>query len=137
MTVQETYAAHINVTVAGLLHVVTGQDAQTARVNLEHMGQTVLHAEVSHRRTLCIGLYIYVFAVFVVYGIHLVQKKLILGQFLQLVIAQALEHHDRIVTNLFPHIGVDILEQSLSVLVPYPPNVVSQLVKFLQSLRYT
>ena len=101
------------------------------------MCQTVLHAEVCNRRTLAVGLYVYIFAEFVINGIHLIQEQLVLGQFLQLVIAQTLEHHDRIVAHTCPHLGVNLLEQGLGVLVPYPPDVVSQLVKFLQCLRHT
>ena len=86
MTVQETHTAHINVAVAGLLHVVTSQNAQTARVDLKHVGQAVLHAEIGHRRTLGIGLYVHIVAEFVINGIHLIQEQLVLGQFLQLVI---------------------------------------------------
>ena len=49
-TIEETYGAHVNIAVGSLLQVIAGKHTQTAGVNLQHLIETVLHAEISHGR---------------------------------------------------------------------------------------
>ena len=49
ITIEESDGSHVDTAVAGFLNVVTSQDAQAARINLEGVAQTILHAEVCHR----------------------------------------------------------------------------------------
>ena len=60
--IEETYGTHVDIRVGSLLDIVAGQHAETARVNLQGRMDTVLHAEVGHRRTIGVGLHIHILA---------------------------------------------------------------------------
>ncbi len=46
VTVEETNSGEVDTAVRSLLEVVASEDAETARVDLEDVGETILHAEV-------------------------------------------------------------------------------------------
>ena len=50
VAVQQAHAHHVHILVAGFLEVVPGQDAQTARIDLEAFVQAVFHAEIGYFR---------------------------------------------------------------------------------------
>ena len=60
VTIKEADTAHVNIAVGGLFHVVAGEHAKTAGVDLQHLVQAILHGEVGHRRTAAVGLDIHV-----------------------------------------------------------------------------
>ena len=51
VTIQETDSTHVNVRVGSLLDVIACQYTQAARIYLQYVRKTVLHAEVCNRRT--------------------------------------------------------------------------------------
>ena len=67
VTIEEADATHVDVRVRSLLHVVTGEHTETARINLNHLVDTVLHAEVGNRGTSCVRLNVHIVAEQLVY----------------------------------------------------------------------
>ena len=49
-SVEESHCTHIDIAVGSLLQVIAGKHTQTAGVNLQHLIETILHAEISHGR---------------------------------------------------------------------------------------
>ena len=132
VTIEETYTAHVYVRVRSLLHIVACKHTETTRVDLHNLVDTVLHTEVSHRWTCCVWLNIHVVAELLVYLLYRFHDGLILHDSLLALIAQAVEKHYRVVTNLFIEIAVKALPHVASLIVPRPPHVVCELIKTLQ-----
>ena len=132
VAIQETYSTHVYVAVAGFLQVVASQDAQTTGVDLQHLVQTVLHAQVGHAGTCSIGLHVHVGAEVGIYIIHLRDDGLVLGQFLHFLKAQILKKQYGVATTFLEEFLIEVAEQTACVVVPCPPHVVGQFSKLAQ-----
>ena len=134
VAVQQTYGNHRNVLIAGLLQVVTSQDTQTTRVDLQRRVQTVLHREVSNLSRLRIGLLVHILLELSIYSVHLSQERLVLLQLLVASVANLVEQRDGVLVALNPQLVVDLLEQLASTQSPRPPQVVRQDLQCTQTL---
>ena len=121
ITIEETDGRHIDVAVAGFLQVVTGQDSQTAGIDLNHLAQTVLHREISDARLLGILRLIHISAEIGIYLIQLLHEYFVLAQGLHLLVAQDVEQYDRIRLRAMPFVQVNTAEEILCLMVPNPP----------------
>ena len=135
VTIEETDSGHVNVAVGSLFDVVTGEDTQTTRVDLEHMRQTVLHREISDRRFFLVLRCVHVFAELSIYLVQLLHELSILGQLNHAVVADDVQQHDRVRVGTMPCIVVDVAEQILCVSIPAPPYVVRNFLQFAQLCR--
>ena len=123
VTVKETHCGHVDATVAGLLDVVTGKDAEASRVNLQGVAQTVLHAEVSHRgKVLAQGL-LHVLLVEFIGAVDACHHSGIGLYGLYLLIGEALQHLDGILAGSTPSVTVEVVEEGLALGVPCPPQI--------------
>ena len=134
IAIEETNGAHVYVGVGSLLEVVASEHAETARVNLEDVVETVLHAEVGHRRTLVVGLFVHVLAEGGVHFVHLGDEFGVLRHFLQTAVADFVQQLNGVLIYLLPEFLVQAAEEFTALGVPSPPEVVSDLVQFLQCL---
>ncbi len=135
VAVEQTHGDHRNVLVRSLLQVVAGQNAQTARVDLQRRVQTVLHREVGDGRDLRIGLFIHVCGELAVHGVKHRQEALVVLQFVQAVHREPVEQGDRIAVHLVPEFVVDIFEQIAGAGRPTPPEVARELLQRAQAGR--
>ena len=135
ITIEETYGTHIHVGVRSLLDVVSGQNTETTGVDLEHLVQTVLHAEVSHTGTLLVGLHVHVGTELLIDAVHLGQESLVLGHLLHLVVVDTLKQENGVLLYFLEEFLVKVAEQAAAVMVPGPPHVVCQLFQLVQCLR--
>ena len=74
ITVQQTHRHQVGVHVGGFLQIVTGQDTQTAAVNLQGSIQTVFHAEIGDGRVCALGLGGHIGVELVQYALHASQE---------------------------------------------------------------
>ena len=119
--------------IGGGLEVVAGQDAQTAGVDRQHLGDAELHREVADAggQRLIVGLLQLLVPerlgqVVVEFGGQRVkpgQEFRILGQFVETLRGDRAQHSDRIAATARPLAGVDALEQVLGGGVPRPPQI--------------
>ena len=79
VTVEETDCGHIHVAIRCLFDVVARQDTQTAGINIQHVGQTVLHREISDGRFFLVFRGVHVRAELGIYLVQLFHELLILG----------------------------------------------------------
>ena len=135
--IEETDGAHVDVRVGSLLHVVTGEHTQTAAVDLQGRVDTILHAEVSHRGTLVVGLHIHVGTELGVHVLHALHQRLVLQDLLLAVKGQTLQQHHGIMFHIMVNLRVKVTEQVACLEVPYPPHIVGNLVQTLQLLGKT
>ena len=134
-TIEETDGAHVDVGVRSLLHIVTGQHTQTAAVDLQGRVETVFHAEIGHRRALGVRLHIHILAELRIDILDALHECFVFQDFLLAGIGEALKQHDGIVSDLMIDIDVQFTEQVACLVVPYPPEVVGNLVQALQFFR--
>ena len=136
-TIQETNGTHIHIRVRSLFQIVTGQHSQTARVDLQHLIDTILHREVCHRGALGVRLLVHIVAELLVDVLHLLHYHLVLHDGLLALVAQTLEQQHGIVTHFLVEVLVKALPHVACFVVPSPPHVVCQFVKACQFLRQT
>ena len=130
-TIEKTDGTHVNVRVAGLLHIVASEHAQTTRIDLQGRVHTIFHAEIGYRRALGIGLHVHIFTEQVVHILNALHQCLILHNLFFAGKAQAFQQHDRIVLHLMIKLRVEVTEQVACLVVPYPPHVMGNLVQTL------
>ncbi len=135
ITIEEADSTHVHVAVGSLFHVVAGEHAEATGVDLQHLVETILHAEVSHGRTAAVGLHVHVLAEIGIDLLHLLHDGLVLDDGLLAVVAEAVEQQHGVVTHLLVELLVETLEKVAGLIIPSPPHVVGQLVKALQLLR--
>ena len=134
VAIEEADSHHVHVAVRSLLEVVTGEDAETAGVNLQHVRETIFHAEVSHGSAFGIGLHVHVLAEVCIDLVHLANNLLVFGEFDETVVVNAAEQVDGVTTHFVPKLCVQGREEVKCFCVPAPPEVVGQFVKFLERL---
>ena len=135
VAVEQTYGRHRDVLVRGLLQVVAGQDAQTARVDFQRRVQTVLHREVGDARGACGRLLGHVGLELGVYRVEVGEEFGILLQLVEPLDAQLVEEGDGVALALVPEHGVNLLEEVACAGVPAPPEVARELLEGAQPLR--
>ncbi len=134
ITIQEANSHHVNIRVRSLLHVVTSQNAKTTRINLQNVAQTILHAQISHRRTSLVRLHVHIFTELLVKLVHALHHACILCQFLKFLVVHPLKEQHRVLLHLLPKVRVKVLIQVSRLIVPRPPHVVRNLIQWLKSL---
>ena len=134
-TIEETNGTHVNVRVAGLLHVVASQHSQTARINLQGRVYTILHTEVGNRRALGIGLHAHVLLERGVDVLDALHQVLVVQDFFLTGKSQTFQQHNGVMLHVVIDFRIEVAEQVASLKVPHPPEVVSNLVQTLQLLR--
>ena len=122
--IEETDSTHINIGVGSLLDVVTGEDTETAGVDLQRLVQAILHAEVCYAGTVCAGLDIHVSTELIIDVIHLLDDGLVLSELGELLVVQAFEHEHRILSTLLIEDGVEMCEKTTGAVIPSPPHIV-------------
>ena len=132
VTIQETYCTKVNVAIGSLFQVVAGKNAQTTGIYLKYLAQTILHAEISNRRTLFVRFYIHVCSELSVNVIHSLQNDFVVCKSFEFSITHSFQQEDGVMTNFFPQSGVKVSKQFSSFIVPRPPNVMCQFRQFLQ-----
>ncbi len=137
ISVEETNSTHIHVAVRSLLQVVTGKHTQTTRVDLNHLVDTILHTEVSYRRTLGVRFYIHIITEHLIYLLYLGHCLLILDNSFLAVIAQTLQKQYRVGIHLLVKFWIEALEQVTTLIVPCPPHIVSDFIQAFQLLWET
>ena len=121
--VEEAHGDEVHVHVGGLLQVVAGQDAETARIDLQGGIQTVFHAEVGNGRVGALGLLGHVGVEFGQDGVHLLDEGVIVGELMEPLDAHRVQQGQRIVAGGMPDLGIDGVEELFGTLVPAPPQV--------------
>ena len=127
--VQQSDRDHRHVLVGRLLQIVAGQDAQTARIDLQRSMQAVFHREIGDLRCRRIGFFGHVALELRIYRIKRSQERLVPLQLFQPVYGQQIEKSDRITFASVPKVGIDLLEQIPGAGIPAPPKVVGQLLE--------
>ena len=133
-TIEETNGTHIHVRVGSLLHIVTSQHTKAARVDLQGRVDAILHAEVGNRRTLRVGLHINIVTEQLVDVFDTLHQRLVLQDFFLAGKRQTLKQHHGVVLHVVIEFRIKVAEQIASLVVPYPPHVVGNLVQTLQLL---
>ena len=95
---------------------------------------TILHTEVGHRGTLCVGLDIHVLAEQGIDVMNTFHERFILDNLFLTGKTQTLEEHHRIMLYIMVEFRIKITEQVTSLKVPHPPHIVGNLVQALQFL---
>ena len=134
-SVEEAYSTHIDIAVGSLFQIVAGQHAETARIDLEHLVQTVLHAEISHGGTAGIRFHIHIGTEFGIYLLHIFHYLLVGLKLLLAVIAQSFEELYGIVAHFLIKFFIQTSPEVSCLIVPSPPHVVCELIKALELLR--
>ena len=130
VAIEETDGGHIYVAVRRLLDIIARENTQTARINLQHMAQTVFHREISDTRFFLVLRSVHISAEL---GIHIVQLLHEFGVFRQLhhpVVTQNVQQYNRVGVRAMPCLGVDIAEEIFRLAIPRPPEVVRELLQF-------
>ena len=135
IAIEETDSGHIYVAVRGFFEVVTCKDSETARIDFQHRGQTILHRVVSDRRLLGVWLHVHICAKILVNAVKFLHEISIIAELLILVVAEGVEQHYRVRLCFVPSFLVDVAEEVLGIGVPYPPEVICQFFEFLQFFR--
>ena len=84
ITIQETHCCHVDAAVARLLDIVTSEDTQAARINLQSVAQAILHAEVGNRRKFLAVRLFHIFLEVGIDSVDLSHQLLVVAQFLEL-----------------------------------------------------
>ena len=132
VAVKETHSGHVHAAVAGLLDIVTGQDAQATRINLDGVAQAVFHAEVGNRRDVLAQGLLHVFLIKLIGAVdagHHSRIGLDSGDFL---VREALKRLHGVLAGGTPRVTVQVVEQGLALGVPSPPQVAGQFVEFVE-----
>ena len=95
---------------------------------------TILHTEVSNRRTLCVRFDVHVLAEQCIDILNTLHECFILNDLFLTSKAKTLEKHHRIVLHVVIEFRIEITEQVTSFKVPYPPHVMGNLIQALQFL---
>ena len=135
ITIEETHSAEIYVAVGSLLQIIARKHSQTTRVYLQHLGESILHTEISHGRTIRIGLHVHVGAEILVDLLHALHHGLVFYNGLLACVSQSLQKQNGIMSHFLVKVFVETTEKIPGLIVPRPPKVVSQFVKTLQFLR--
>ena len=130
--VEEAHGGHVDAAVGGLLDVVAGEHAETARVYLETVAETVLHREVGHRGDLVVHRSLHVLLEIGIGLLHLIHQVLVVENFLIALVAELLEQHHGVLSDLAPQVVVEVAEEALALTVPHPPKVFGHLLKSLE-----
>ena len=128
VTVQETDSRHVHIAIRCFLQIVSGQNTQTTAVYLQNMRQTIFHREISYRRLLCITWLIHISTELRIHVVQTLHKRLVLTQLHHAVKTDHVQQHHRIRLRTVPSVNVDITEQVLRIRVPYPPQIVGNLL---------
>ena len=124
VAVEEAHGRHTDVAIAGLLEVVPSQDAETTRVDLEDIGQPVLHAEVGDAGALGVGGFVDIGLIIGIDSLELGHQCGIGGDALDILAGELAEQHDGIPLRGLPQLGGKGLVEAVGTWVPYPPEVV-------------
>ena len=125
-TIEETDGGHVDAAVGSLLDVVTGEDAETARVNLETVAEAVLHREVGYRGDIGAHGHGHVLLELVINRIDTCEQVGVAQDFVDTLGAEALEQHDGVFAGGTPQVGVELTEDGLAGAVPHPPQVLGK-----------
>ena len=96
------------------------------------MVHTILHAEISHRRTLGVRLLVHVVAEEFVHLLDACQNFLVFAQLSETLIGNAVEKFNRVLIHFFPNLCVQATEEVEGFLVPAEPKVVRNLIEGLE-----
>ena len=121
VAVEESYCRHIYVAIRCLFDIVARQNSKTAGINFQNMGQTVFHREIGDGRFLLVLLSIHVSAELCIYIVQLLHEFLVLRQLYHAVVAQDVQHHNRVRVGAMPGVSVHIPEQIFGCGIPGPP----------------
>ena len=132
VTVEETDGTHVHVGVGGFLDIVAGEHAETTGVNLHVVVHAVFHAEVGHRGTFGIGLFVHVGTESLVDLVHAGQYFLVGRHFFQAGIGDAAEQFYGVLVDFLPELGVQASEEVERFLIPAEPKVVRNFIERFQ-----
>ena len=132
VAIEEADGTHVDVAVRSLLYIVAGEHAETARIDLQHLVDSILHAEVGNRSTFLVGLNVHVGAEHLVNVLNALHDGLVLNDSFLALVAQTLKEQHGVASYLFVEFCVQTLPHVAGFIVPCPPHVVSNLVKTLQ-----
>jgi hypothetical protein len=135
IAIEEADGGHIDIAVGSLFDIVTGEDTETTGIDLEDMGETILHGEISDRRFFLVLGSVHVCTELIVGLVELLHELLIFGELDHLIIADGIEQHHGVGAGAMPSIEVDVTEEVLCIAIPAPPEVVRNLLQFAQPGR--
>ena len=129
--------------VAGLLHVVAGEDAEAARVDRQRLVDAKLGAEVGYLHILGLRVMLAVPGLLgAQVGVQALQHRVVAldvgavgGDLLQLALAHIAQKVHGVMVVQLPEVGVDLAKQILRLRVPGPPEVVGQLAQAADAFR--
>ena len=133
--IEQADTTEIDVGVGSLLEVVAGQHAQAAAVDLQHLVEAKLHAEVGHGRARLVDFLVHVLAKLLIDVVDLAHQLLVLDDRFLAVVVEALQEQNGVVAHLLVEFLVEALEEVAGLIVPCPPKVVCQFVEAVQLLR--
>ena len=135
VTVQKSDSHEVDVHVAGLLEVVTGQKPETAGVDLKRGVKAIFHAEICDGRILALRLESHVGVELVHDGLQLAEEGVVLGQGLEPLEAHSVKQSHGIVAGVVPDDRIDRFEQGFRGLVPAPPKVFGKCLETGERIR--
>ena len=129
VTVQKSDSHKVDVHIAGLLEVVTGQKSKTSGVYLQRCVKTIFHTEICDRRVGALGLECHIGVELVHHGLEFAEEGLILCQSLEPLEAHSVKQSHRVVAGVVPDHRINRLEQGFGGLVPAPPKILGKCLK--------
>ena len=132
VAVEEADAHHIGTEVTRLLDVVTGEDAETAGVDLQDIGDAILHTEVGDRGEVVPLRLIHIGPEAAVDLREPLEEVLILCQLCDTTLREGVEDVDRIPLGVVPDHRVEIPEEKTSRCIPHPPEIIGELLQLLK-----
>ena len=135
VAIEEAYSAEIDIRIRCLLNVVTSQNTETAGIDLQASGQTVLHAEISNRRTLCVLGFCHIRLETGDNIVHLSHQFLVGNNGIQFVEIHGLEHSHWIMSGRTPQFDVEFTPEFASIGIPRPPKVACYRKQILKLCR--
>ena len=91
IAVKEANSSHVDVAVAGLFQIVTGQNTETARIDFQYMAQTILHAEVGDGGYVFAFFDVDIFFEMLIHRVDVVHELFVFRNFFESFIPDALQ----------------------------------------------
>ncbi len=130
--VEETDSRHGNAGVGSLLYIVSGQYAETARIDFQSVAQTILHREVCYFGKVGAHRFGHIVLEHLIDMSDALHHLFVGDDLFEAFGCELLEEHHRIFAGGMPEVAVQVMEERLCFAVPYPPEVLGNLLKGLE-----
>ena len=133
--VQQAYSNQVDIHVAGLLEIISGEYSEATRIDSERGVESVLHAKICDGRFRPLRLLLHIGVELPHDIVQTSYELLVLREFLVSLYADLVQYLHWIVSGLVPQAGVHALEKRLCVIIPAPPEVLAEGLETQELLR--